>query len=223
MCVPLIFAEQPRCALVTLDGNLILDPRFADLQMFHGSKLRSHVLSAYKTSLQSFIHIAQMEDDVVEDDRFVPDFWDFAKYAKAVLSQGGKNSPLTNDAVSPDRNDDPAQSPDMLIERMSDNQPSSTATSAVSSLSQQENSTGQGTGPMSVLSSGRAKLLHSNAVSSLLARLDRDDSGMSAIDLAPSALLGDDLLLDEENRTGSDTDEVESGSFRHYYSCELPP
>lgn len=191
--------------------------------MFHGSKLRSHVLSAYKSSLESFIHLAQMEDDVVEDDRFVPDFWDFAKYAKVVLSQGGESSPLSNDAVSPDRNDDPAQSRDMLIEQMSDIQPSLTTANTVSSLSQQGSSAGQRTGPMSVLSSARAKVLKSNAVSSIFARLEREDSGLSAIDIAPAALLGTGLQIDEGSRTDSDADEAELDSFRHYYSCDLPP
>jgi pimeloyl-ACP methyl ester carboxylesterase len=77
------YDHVPRCVLVTGDGNLILDPRFPDLKLFHGSKMRAHVLAAYKDSLQSFVDVAF--ESTVDDGspRFVPDWWDFSKYGGA--------------------------------------------------------------------------------------------------------------------------------------------
>jgi pimeloyl-ACP methyl ester carboxylesterase len=78
------YEHIPRCALTTLDGNLILDPRFADLKLMHGSSLRAHSLSTYKDALQSFVDVALSAEAACH---FEPDWWDFTKYADGVTGE----------------------------------------------------------------------------------------------------------------------------------------
>jgi Lipase (class 3) len=75
-----IYDHIPRGVLIDIHGNIIVDPMFADLKLFHGNAAYPHVLAAYKTSLQAFVdHAFEESSDAVQKD-FIPDWWDFSKY-----------------------------------------------------------------------------------------------------------------------------------------------
>lgn len=84
------YEHVPRGVLIDDSGNLVLDPMFADLKLFHGNSFRPHVMEAYRKSLQAFICEAYSSsstfgDGPVEREKqpFKPDFWDLSKYEGA--------------------------------------------------------------------------------------------------------------------------------------------
>lgn len=83
------YDHVPRCALATLDGNLILDPRFADLKLMHGSSMRAHSLVTYRETLQAFVDVALAQSPPNEPFAFEPDWWNFAVYDSVEVGDDG--------------------------------------------------------------------------------------------------------------------------------------
>ncbi|OSX76722.1 hypothetical protein BU14_0177s0003 [Porphyra umbilicalis] len=73
------FEHVPRGVLVDGFGNLIIDPMFVDLKLFHGSGFTPHLMQGYRDSLTAFI-------DTAIDARYVPRWIDFDRYAGSEAS-----------------------------------------------------------------------------------------------------------------------------------------
>lgn len=68
------FEHVPRGVLVDGYGNLIIDPMFVDLKLFHGTAFTPHLMEGYRDSLNAFI-------DTAIDSRYEPKWIDFDRYA----------------------------------------------------------------------------------------------------------------------------------------------
>jgi pimeloyl-ACP methyl ester carboxylesterase len=98
-----IYDHVPRGVLIDAHGNVVVDPMFADLKLFHGNSASPHVLAAYKLSLQTFVDHAFEESSAGGQGdlgKFVPDWWDFSKFDQAV-HEGNSNIPNPLEAETP--------------------------------------------------------------------------------------------------------------------------
>lgn len=68
-----VYEHVPRGVLIDSFGNLIIDPMYADLKLFHGNLFTPHMMGSYQQSIQAFI-------DSTTETKYVADWWDFTKY-----------------------------------------------------------------------------------------------------------------------------------------------
>lgn len=82
----LAYEHVPRCVLFDVAGNLILDPMYSDLKLFHhGGRVQPHSLISYRASLEAFVDVANIAAVECNEATHSPDWWDFASLGKGSI------------------------------------------------------------------------------------------------------------------------------------------